>query len=83
MLGRLDILSLLFMLIAGSWGCTAAIAPDGSSTELSEGSGESSSLEIWLVCGRVVRFSQADRCSARDGRYENVPSTTRKQGTST
>ena len=45
MVGRLDIPALLLMLIATSWGCTTSIASERSSTELSEGSGESASLD--------------------------------------
>ena len=61
MVGRLDILSLLLMLIAASWSCTTAIAPERSPTELSEGSGEYSSLDdligVWKG-GSLCRWSR-------------------------
>ena len=44
MVDRLEILSLVLILIAASGGCTAAINPESSSAELSERSSESSSL---------------------------------------
>src|SRR5438094_4018228 len=61
MIGRLDILSLLLMLIAASWSCTTAIGPERSPTELSEGSGESLSLDdligVWKG-GSLCRWSR-------------------------
>src|SRR6516164_118033 len=45
MVGRLEILSLVLMLVAASWGCTTAISPESSSGELSERSAESASLD--------------------------------------
>src|SRR6266446_6949609 len=42
MVGRLEILFLVLTLIAASWGCTTAINPKSSPSELSEGSSDSS-----------------------------------------
>ena len=61
MVGRLDILILLLALITASWGCTAAIMPESSPSELSEESYESSSLDdligVWRG-GSICRWSR-------------------------
>lgn len=61
MAGRLEILYLVLTLIAASWGCTAAVNPASSSSELSERSSESASLDdligVWKG-GSFCRWSR-------------------------
>jgi hypothetical protein len=61
MVGRLGIFCLRLTLIAASWGCTAAILPASSPSELREESSESSSLDdligVWRG-GSICRWSR-------------------------
>jgi hypothetical protein len=61
MVGRLENLFLLAMLIAASSGCTAALMPESSSSELSEEACESSCLDdligVWRG-GSICRWSR-------------------------